>query len=723
MISMEMMRRFLVLVAVSMLAGIASAETAEVPEDPYRWLEDIDGANALEWVREQNARTKALLEADPRFEQLHAEALAALNAETRVPALAMRGEYLYNLWQDGSHPRGIYRRTTLAELRKSTPAWETVLDIDALSAREGTNWVLKGMSCLPPEYRRCLVSLSPGGGDAVEVREFDLVEPGFPEEGFFLPVAKSNVAWRDDDSIYVGTDFGRGSMTTSGYPRIVKLWRRGEPLAEARTLYTGDPRSVSASATRIRTDGGDIDLVNEATSFWTNRRLHLLDGELHELEIPETAVVVGGFDGRLVISLKENWAVGARTFPEGSVVLASPESLHAQAEDVELLFRPGDRQVVEEVTTTSEAIIVTILDNVRGRLIRFEEVDGAWIQRSLPFPENGTITVRTNSDETGELFVEYESFTTPPTLYRVAGPEWKPERILGQTPTFDGSRFEVAQYWATSKDGTEVPYFVVMPKNLERDGRNPTHIFSYGGFRSALTPSYSGSYEKLFGAYGTMWLERGGVYVVANIRGGGEFGPAWHTGALRENRPKSFEDFEAIAEDLIRRKITSSEYLGIEGRSNGGLLVGATMTRRPDLYGAAIIGVPLADMRRYHELLAGASWIAEFGDPDDPDDWAFIREYSPYHNLEEGVNYPPAFVFTSTRDDRVHPGHARKLVARLLDLDQEVYYYENLEGGHGGSVTNEQMAYRIALAFTHLWRELGPEQEGISAERRTTVKE
>jgi prolyl oligopeptidase len=718
-----MIKRLILLAALAAMPILASGQTSQAPDDPYRWLEQIDGAKALEWVREQNERTRSILAEDPRFELLHAEALAALNSETRVPALTMRGEYLYNLWQDSSHPRGIYRRTALAELRKEAPEWETVLDIDALSAREGTNWVFKGIDCLSPEYRRCLVSLSPGGGDAVEIRELDMEDLAFVEDGFFLPVAKSNVAWRDEDALFAATDFGPGSMTTSGYPRIVKLWSRAEPLIEAETLYTGAPGSVSASATRIRTDGGDIDLVSESTSFWTNRRFHLVDGELHELDLPPTAVVEGGFDGRLVVSLKETWRVGERSFQEGSVVLVSPEALHEEAEGVELLFQPGERQVVEQVTTTRGAIAVTILDNVRGRLIRFEESNGAWRQRPLPFPDNGTITVRTKSDETGQLFVEHESFTTPPTLYHVGGSDSKPERLLSQTATFDGSRFEVAQYRTTSADGTEIPYFVVMPKGLERDGTNPTHIFSYGGFRVALTPSYSGSYEPLFGAYGKMWLERGGVYVVANIRGGGEFGPAWHTAALRENRPKSFEDFEAVAEDLIRRRITSSEHLGIEGRSNGGLLVGATMTRRPELYGAAIIGVPLADMRRYHEMLAGASWIAEFGDPDDPEDWAFIREYSPYHNLEEGVDYPPAFVFTSTRDDRVHPGHARKLVARLLDLGQEVYYYENLEGGHGGSVTNEQMAWRIALAFTHLWRELGPEEDGTAVERRMTVKE
>jgi prolyl oligopeptidase len=355
---------------------------------------------------------------------------------------------------------------------------------------------------------------------------------------------------------------------------------------------------------------------------------------------------------------------------------------------------------------TDQGILLTILDDVRGRIYRYEPGDEGWSRTMIPFPDNGAVHVTTIDDETGDFFALYESFTTPPTLYHVDATTLSPEQVKAQEPTFDGSRFEVAQHWATSADGTQVPYFVVMPKGLELDGTTPTHIFSYGGFRNSLTPSYSGSYEQLYGAYGKAWLERGGVFVLANIRGGGEFGPAWHAAALLENRTRAFEDFEAVAEDLIERRITSPEHLGIEGRSNGGLLVLATMTRRPDLYGAVIAGVPLADMRRYHELLAGASWMAEFGDPDMPEQWAFIREYSPYHNLKTGQEYPAVFFYTSTRDDRVHPGHARKMAKRMQELGYEVWYYENTEGGHGGSVTNEQLAYRVALAYTHLWRQL-----------------
>ena len=706
-----------------LLATVATAavaqERAPAPPDPYRWLEEIHGEKALEWVRSQNARTAAILEEDPRFDELYQQALTALNSETRIPSLTARGDWLYNLWRDDEHPRGVYRRTTLAALSSGEPKWETVLDIDAMSKRDGRQWVYKSMTCLEPEYVRCMVSLSPGGGDAVEIREFNLETLEFVEDGFFVPLAKSSVHWRDEDSLYVGTDFGPGTMTESGYPRVSKLWLRGTSLAEAETIYEASPESVGASTQRIRTEGGDIDLVVDSLTTWTSRYDHLVDGDLHMLNLPESAVIEGGYDGRLVISLKEDWTIGERTLPQGSIVIAPPGDLHGEVEKIEVLVTPSRREIVEDVETSEQGIIVTVLDNVRGRLYRYQETDAGWSRKAVAFPDNGAISVATVDGDDGDFFVEYESFTSPPTLYYVSSKTLEPRRIMSQAPTFDGDRFKVEQYWATSADGTEIPYFVVMPKAIELDGSNPTHIFSYGGFRNALTPSYSGSYEELFGAYGKLWLERGGVFVLANIRGGGEFGPAWHAAALRENHYKSFEDFEAVARDLVKRKITTHDRIGIEGRSNGGLLVTATMAREPELYGAAIVGVPLADMRRYHQMLAGASWMAEFGDPDVPEEWAYIREYSPYHNLREGVDYPPAFFFGSLRDDRVHPGHGRKMVARLLELDQEVYYWENLEGGHGGSSTNEQLAYRLALAYTHLWRELGDDP----TERRVTKKE
>ena len=684
------------------------AEQGAADDDPYLWLEEVDGEEALAWVQEVNERSAADLKAHPDFESLYADALAALDSESRIPTVEQRGDHLYNFWRDDQNPRGVLRRTTLEELRRDAPRWETVLDIDALSEAEGEKWVYKGLDCLPEEHRKCLIRLSPGGGDAVTTREWDMQTMSFVEGGFDVPVAKQGTDWIDEDTLFVGTDFGEGSMTESGYPRIVKRWTRGTPLAEAETLYEGDPQSVWAFATRLRTDAGDIDLVVEGLDFWTSKRFQLLDGELHELDLPISAVIEDAFDGKLIVSLKEDWSRGETTWARGTVLIASPEALRTGG-DLEVLLEPAAQEVVEEVNATSKGILLTMLDSVRGRLYRFEPGDAGWERRAIEFPDNGALHVATVDDETGSFFAEYESFTTPPTLFFVNGEDLTPTVVKAQDATFDGGRFEVEQHFAISTDGTRVPYFTVMASGTPLDGSNPTHIFSYGGFRNSLVPSYNGSYERFSGAYGKLWLERGGVFVLANIRGGGEFGPDWHSAALLENRHKAFEDFEAVAEDLIRRGVTSPGHLGIEGRSNGGLLVTATMIRRPDLYGAVVCGVPLTDMRRYHTLLAGASWMAEYGDPDDPDMWEYIRTYSPYHNLEEGQDYPPIFFYTSTRDDRVHPGHARKMIAKMTDLGYDAWYYENMEGGHGGSSTNEQTAYRLALAYSHLWSQLAPE--------------
>lgn len=675
--------------------------------DPYLWLEEVDGERAMEWVEAHNRATLADLQSRPEYPELYRQALEVLDSASRLPVVTQRGAWLYNFWKDAAHPRGLYRRTTLEQLRQAEPTWETVLDLDALAAAEGRPWVFKGFDCLEPEYRRCLVRLSPGGGDAVEVREFDLEGLQFVADGFFLPRAKSQVAWIDEDRVFVATDFGPGSMTTSGYPRIVKIWTRGTPLAAAEVLYTAEVSSVWARARRLRTSEGDIDLVTDGTSFWTSRSFQLVDGRLEPLDLPSSAVIEDGFAGRLVISLKDDWQRGDQAFRAGQVILADPSALRGGDGGVEVLVDPTAGEVVEAVVASRQGVLVSMLEDVRGRLWRYEPTPtGGMQRRSIPFPDNGSLQVRTVDSSSGDFFVEYQSFTTPPTLYHVDGPNPRPELIRSQAPTFDGSRIEVGQHWATSDDGTKVPYFVVAPKGIALDGTNPTHIFSYGGFRNALTPSYSGSYEDLHGAYGKLWLERGGVFVLANIRGGGEFGPAWHQAALKEERLRSYEDFAAVARDLIERKVTSPRHLGIEGRSNGGLLVSVQLTRYPELYGAVVMGSPLADMRRYHRLLAGASWMAEYGDPDDPEQWAFISEYSPYQRLEAGRDYPALFLYLSTRDDRVHPAHARKFAARMEELGYPVWYWELTEGGHGASVTNAQLAQRLALAYTHLWRQL-----------------
>ncbi len=662
-----------------------STATAPKADDDFLWLEEIDGARAMEWVTEQNARTRRELGSSPEFEVMQAQALGALNSTSRIPSLEWHGRYLYNLWKSEANPRGLYRRLTIDELRKPNPQWTTVLDIDAMSARDNKRWVFKSLNCLGKEQRRCLVSLSPGGGDAVVVREFDAETRQFIDDGFQLPEAKSNVDWIDQNTIYVSTDFGPGSLTEAGYSRIVKIWTRGTPLSAARTVFETPRSSMSAYGMRVESESGPIDLIDESPTFWTSkfqRLTALANPKL--LDLPPTAVLAGGFRGRLVLGLQDDW----KTFKAGSVILAGDTN--------ELLVASTEREIVEttSVKVTERAILVPILDNVRGRLDRFTPAASGWKRERIALPENGALEIMTVDDDSGAALVSVETFVTPPKLYLVPPAATTPIAVASQEPTFDGSRFEVTQQWAVSKDGTRIPYFVVAPKGMKRNGENPAHIFSYGGFRLTLKPSYSGSYEPHYGAYGKLWLERGGVFVLANIRGGGEFGPRWHTSVLKENRHKVVEDFEAVADDLMKSGVTSPKHLGIEGRSNGGLLTLSTMTRRPELYGAIITGAPLADMRRYHELLAGASWMDEYG----------RNHYSPYHEMKREAAYPPLFVYASTRDDRVHPGHARRTVAKLQQQGHRVWYFENIEGGHGGSSTNEQTAYRIALSYAHLWR-------------------
>lgn len=691
------------------IASAALRAADPTPADPYLWLEAVDDPKALAWVEAHNAATAQRL-ASPLHEELYRDALAVLDSAARLPEVTLRGAYVYNLWQDRAHPRGLYRRTTLAELRKPEPQWETVLDVDALAKAEGKPWAFNAANFLPPDSKRALIRLAPGGGDAVEVREFDLEKLEFVKNGFVLPTAKMRVAWRDADSLFVGTDFGEGSLTASGYPRLVKLWRRGTPLASAETLHAGDAKSVAVSARRLRSSGGaDIDLVTEGLTFWTSRHWRIVEGRLAPLDLPRTANVVDALRGQLVVLLKENWRVGAREFSAGSVVMVEPAAVPggARGPDVKLLAAPTASTVIRRVEVTDRNVLVGMLDNVRGRLVRLTlGAAGEPVAQNIPFADNGALVVETTDEKSGDALVRYESFLTPPALYLVGAAAAAPELIRAQGAAFDGSRFAVEQLWATSADGTKIPYFLVAPKNFQRDGTAPTWMFSYGGFENALTPSYSGSYEALHGAYGKLWLERGGVFVLANIRGGGEFGPQWHRSVLKENHVKCFEDFEAVARDLAARKITSARHLGIEGRSNGGLLVAATMLRHPELYGAVVCGNPLVDMQRYHRLLAGASWVAEYGNPDVPAEWEYISRYSPYQRVRPGLKLPPILFYTSTRDDRVHPGHARKMAARMAEMGYAIEYYELTEGGHHGSVTNEQLATRLARTYTFLWQKL-----------------
>lgn len=706
------MRSLLPLLILLLPFRLFAAEAAPAPDaDPYLWLEDIQGARALDWVKTRNDLTAKRLTARADFAPLHRDALAALNSASRVPEVTPHGAYLYNFWQDATHIRGIYRRTTPAEFRTENPRWETVLDLDELARREGKPWAFGGATWRRPDEKRCLIKLSPGGGDAGEYREFDVEQLAFVRDGFHLPSAKSYVNWHDADTLYVGTDFGPDSLTAAGYPRISKLWRRGTPLAAASTVFTGEKTSSWAFSRRFGSGPDAVHVAIEALTFWTSKTHHLVGHARHELALPRSARIVDAFRGRLVVLLKDDWSVAGQNFTAGTVALADPASLRTgAAPKIEVLIESATATIVRDVDVVPEGVLITTLDNVRGRLFRFTPAaggSGGWTRHAIPFPDHGTLKVVSTNDDTGDAWVQYESFTTPPTLYHVPAGKTVAEKIKSQAPTFDGARFEAEQHWATSTDGTKIPYFVVGPKGMKRDGANPVWMFSYGGFEHALTPAYSGSYEDLKGAYGKLWLERGGVFVLANIRGGGEFGPTWHTAVLKAKHYKCFEDFEAVARDLVGRKITSPARLGIEGRSNGGLLVAATMLRHPELYGAVVCGNPLVDMRRYHRMLAGASWVAEYGDPDKPEEWAYLSDYSPYQKVSYDQKLPPVLFYTSTLDDRVHPGHARKMMAKMEAQGHAVDYYENTEGGHHGSVTNEQLATRLARTFAFLWEKLG----------------
>jgi prolyl oligopeptidase len=707
-----------ILAAAALCAGLAACATAPAPgedpdepamaataADPWLWLEDVTGERALDWVRERNARTEAELAATPGFQALEAQIRAILDSEDKIPAVQKIGPYYYNFWKDARHERGIWRRTTLEEYRKARPRWETVLDVDALNAAEGENWVWQGAQCLKPEYRRCLVALSRGGADANVTREFDLETKDWVDGGFVRPEAKGGLRWIDRDTVYVFTDFGDGTMTASGYPRIVKRWRRGTPMAEATTVYEGRADDMYIAAWRDHTPGFERDFVSRTIAFY-NDELYLLraDGGLAKVDAPNSA---NKFVHRewLGLELREPWTVGGRSYPAGSLLAARFDDFMAGGRDFQLLFEPTDTTSLVGVAATRNHLVLNVLDDVRNRLqVLTPPADGGGAWRRSAFagaPEFGNLGVSAvDSDESDAVWLTATDYRTPSTLsLATVGSGRPPERLKSMPVFFDASTHEIAQHFATSADGTRVPYFIVQPKDLALDGSTPILLYGYGGFEIPMLPGYSGG-------VGKGWLEKGGVYVVANIRGGGEYGPRWHQAALKGNRHRAYEDFAAVARDLIARGVTSPQRLGIQGGSNGGLLTGNMLVHYPELFGAVVVQVPLLDMQRYHKLLAGASWMAEYGDPDKPEEWEFIRTFSPYHLVRADADYPPTLFMTSTRDDRVHPGHARKMMAKMESMGHDVRYYENIEGGHGGAANNKQAAHMAALAYTFLWKHL-----------------
>jgi prolyl oligopeptidase len=664
-------------------------------EDPYLWLEDVTGEEALDWVRARNAETVTELTGGERFERLRAQTREVLDADDRIPYIRRRGAFFYNFWQDAAHPRGLWRRTTLEEYRKENPAWEILLDVDALAEAEGENWVWQGAAVLRPEYRWGLVELSRGGADASVVREFDLERAAFVEDGFHLPEAKSRVGWIDENRIYVGTDFGAGSLTASGYPRIIKEWRRGTPLAEAATVYEGKPDDVAVFAYHDPTPGYERDFVGRSMDFYRSEKFLRTPDGLVRIDVPEDAQTTS-YREWLLIRPRSPWTVGDTEYQPGTLLAARFDAFLAGERALTVLFEPDSRTSLESYDWTLNHLLLTILSDVRTELHVLTPGEDGWSKRPLDgAPALGTAEILdTDPEHSDEYLLNTSGFTEPATLiYGQVGSEVE---TLKQAPArFDGEGMSVGQHFAISRDGTRVPYFVVRP----RDGEGPTLLTGYGGFEVSRLPAYSG-------VIGRGWLARGGTYVVANIRGGGEYGPNWHTQAIKENRHLVYEDFAAVAADLVERGITTPDRLGIQGGSNGGLLMGVMLTRYPELFGAIVSQVPLLDMRRYHLLLAGASWMAEYGDPDEPAEWDYIGKYSPYQNVHSGRPYPPSLFMTSTRDDRVHPAHARKMVARMREQGHDVRYHENIEGGHGAAADNEQLAYKWALMFEFFWDKL-----------------
>lgn len=677
---------------IALIASLLLSVGASAQDDPYLWLEEVTGPKPLEWVQAQNEITRPLLEATPGFKSLQARLLAIATSRERIPGVVKRGEFLYNHWQDAAHPRGLLRRTTLDEYRKPEPKWETVLDITRLSADEQVNWVYKAAGCLPPEHRRCLISLSRGGADAVEIREFDMVTKQFVKDGFHLTESKQYVNWIDAGTLYVASDFGPGSLTRSGYPRIVKTWKRGTPLTEAKTVYEGQPDDTRVIAFVETEPGRRHERLRREMGVRYGEDFILHGNQWVRIDVPRDTDVAT-FNGQLMLNLRSDWKPADRVFKAGSLIAGDLDRFLAGGRDFELLFEPGPRLSLKAYTVTRNHVLLDILDNVKARVTELRREKGTWQRRDVDVPRMASVRLAAfDRDTSDDYWLTTTGFIEPTTLHLGRAGTDAREKLKGLPAFFDATGLTVAQHEATSKDGTRVPYFVVMRADLPLEGRNPAILSGYGGFEVSQVPGYNAT-------LGAAWLERGGVWVLANLRGGGEFGPAWRQVAQREGRQKVHDDFIAVAEDLVRRRITSPAHLGIYGGSQGGLLVGAAFTQRPDLFGAVVSAIPLLDMKRYHRLLAGALWMGEYGDPDKPADWDFIGRYSPYQNVFKDRTYPKVFIWTTTRDDRVHPGHARKMAAKMKDQGHDVLYFENTEGGHGAGTTPEQQSYVNALVY------------------------
>jgi prolyl oligopeptidase len=687
--------------------------------DDFLWLEDVMGSRSLDWVKEQNARTEGVLKADARYEPFRKEALAILTAQDRIPAPGFGANGIQNFWQDATNVRGVWRQTTLESYRSDKPKWTTLLDVDALAKREKANWIYKGADCLPPDETLCLVNLSDGGKDAVVVREFDVAKKAFVAKGFNIPEGKHRIEWFDKDTLLVATDFGPDSLTESGYPFIIKSLKRGQKLADAKEIYRGSAKDggygVSPSVMHDSAGAVLATLASRPLDTFRQEVYDISSGKPQKLNLPERSTLrgmlgrVGGPPPRLVFTIEENWRINDQDFKAGTLMSVPMRMLLPPPPGVGIVLTKGDlsileptpRQSVEDVDVFDERIFATLYDNVRGRVSVFTDKGefGGWQQNPLQAPENVAIHLGSSSRKQEKAFYTYEGFLTPPTLNLANVAALTSDKIKEAPAKFDASNDIVEQFEATSRDGTKIPYFVVHPKG-ELTGKTATMMFGYGGFQVSYPPVYKPELGKI-------WLERGGAYVIANIRGGGEFGPAWHQAALKGNRQRAFDDFAAVAADLAARRITSAKNLGIYGRSNGGVLTSVTLTQHPELIGGAVIESPLVDMLRYHELPPGASWMGEYGDPRIAEEARWIAAYSGYQNVLPGAKYPEVYVTTNTRDDRVHPGHARKFAARLQATGHPVLYYEETNGGHSNDSDPLLNSQRWARHYVYLARSLG----------------
>jgi prolyl oligopeptidase len=686
--------------------------TTETSTDPYLWLEEVEGEDALAWVNAQNERSLTDITAHPSYESNLSKVMDLATSEDRIPYGSIRDGLVYNFWQDGTNTRGLWRRTTLESYETAEPEWETVLDFDKLAAAEDKNWVFKGSNCFKPkdaETYLCMISLSDGGKDAVVNREFDLDTKSFVEGGFETTEAKQSVAWIDHDTVLVGTDWGGdgSTVTESGYPSSVRIWKRGDALEDATELYAGQKTDVGVWPWSSELDDGTMIYgAVEADTFFTSQYWVLSDGDAFKFPIPAKSSLGGDYKGHQFVTLQEDWTVGEEEFKTGDLVAFNLNDFLSSKElpSVELVFRANERQAVNGVSVAKGAALLSINDNVAGKILRLEPGEDGWTTSPIDLPGAGQAGIAFADEDEETVFVNYEGFLSPDSLlkYDIETGETSPLKSLPEK--FDTEGLVVHQKEATSSDGTKIPFFVVHHENMVLDGTNPTLLYGYGGFEVSMRPSYSGG-------IGRLWLEQGGVYVLANIRGGGEFGPAWHQAGLKGNRQRIYDDFIAVGEKLIDMKVTSSNHLGIMGGSNGGLLMGVMITQRPDLWNAVVVQVPLLDMLRYHKLLAGASWVDEYGNPDIAEERAFLETISPYQNFDADADYPTPLFVTSTKDDRVHPGHARKMAKLFEAAGKPFLYYENIDGGHSAAANQKERAKRSALEFTYLKERLFPKDE------------